>query len=139
MNTHWTKPKFQRSEGPYVLTRVAVPDCVKAPGFDIGDYGIFIDNVDHQTIADMEAGEASCAPSSDMLGNAYLLASSWDLLRAATMAEQLLTTPAPSVEQIERTLQSLRSAIAKSNGHDGEMLAELGGADNAPGTDSDDA
>ena len=86
----------------------------------------------------MEAGEASCAPSSEMLGNAYLLASSWALLRAATMAEQLLTTPNATAEQTERTLQSLRSSIFKANGHDPAMLSEIGGADDEPGTDLDD-
>jgi hypothetical protein len=76
-------------------------------------------------LANLEFGDDSCAPAACLQGNAFLLVSAWDLLQAATLAEELLTGTTQD-EQVQKTLLYLRRAIAKANGHDTAMVRNIG-------------
>ena len=125
MQVDFRKAKYRRCAGPFSLTKLSTHGAFDDPGFDAPDEDYTVHDVDRLAVANLEFGDDSCAPSACLQGNAFLLAASWDLLQAATLAEELLTA-ATQDEQVQKTLLYLRRAISKANGHDAAMVRNIG-------------
>lgn len=101
---------LKRSPGPYIVRQFSD--------------GALIEDCDGQVLAEALAG-----PGDDRLasiefleGNARLLASSWDLLRALQMATGVLMLGPSWQGDRDKLIASLRAAIGKAHGQDSEMV-----------------
>lgn len=100
----------KRSPGPYIVRQFSE--------------GALIEDCDGQVLAEVFAGTGDdrLASIEFLEGNARLLASSWDLLKALRLATGVLMIGSSWSGDRLKLIESLRNAIAKAHGEDTEMV-----------------